>query len=88
MLKGKNALGISLHSRRRMFESSAGRGTRAGAPRGDHDRTIRSHYMGLDGLCVPPPRAQVEIIGGLFGPPYRVARCGVADLEVRPAPSS
>jgi UbiD family decarboxylase len=30
----------------------------------------------------PPNTRKFEIIGGLFGEPYRLARCGVEDLEV------
>ena len=40
------------------------------------------HYMGSMVYAYPPHVRKYEIIGGLFGEPYRLARCGVADLEV------
>ncbi len=40
------------------------------------------HYMGSMVYAYPPNMRKYEIIGGLFGEPYRLARCGVADLEV------
>jgi 2,5-furandicarboxylate decarboxylase 1 len=40
------------------------------------------HYMGSMTYAYPPNVRKFEIIGGLFGEPYRVAQCGVADLEV------
>ena len=40
------------------------------------------HYMGSMVYAYPPNVRKFEIIGGLFGEPYRLARCGVADLEV------
>src|ERR1700751_6383834 len=38
--------------------------------------------MGWRVSAYPPHVRKFEIIGGLFGEPYRLARCGVADLEV------
>ena len=38
--------------------------------------------MGSMVYAYPPNVRKFEIIGGLFGEPYRVARCGIADLEV------
>jgi UbiD family decarboxylase len=40
------------------------------------------HYMGSMVYAYPPNVRKFEIIGGLFGEPYRLARCGVDDLEV------
>jgi UbiD family decarboxylase len=40
------------------------------------------HYMGSMVYAYPPQVRKFEIIGGLFGEPYRVARCGVGELEV------
>ena len=40
------------------------------------------HYMGSMVYAYPPHVRKFEIIGGLFGEPYRLARCGVDDLEV------
>ncbi len=83
MLKGKNRLGLSLHSRRRMFEfqrraEEQGRPLPAAITIGTHPL----HYMGSMVYAYPPHVRKFEIIGGLFGEPYRVARCGVGDLEV------
>jgi UbiD family decarboxylase len=83
MLKGKNRLGISLHSRRRMFEfhrraEARGENLPAAIVLGVHPL----HYMGSMVYSYPPDVRKFDIIGGLFGEPYRLARCGVADLEV------
>lgn len=83
MLTGKNRLGVSLHSRRRMYEFH-----RRAAARGDNLPAAVTlgihplHYMGSMAYHYPPDVRKFEIIGGLFGEPYRLARCGVADLEV------
>ena len=83
MLKGKNRLGVSLHSRRRMYEfhrraEERGQSLPAAITLGIHPL----HYMGSMVYAYPPNVRKFEIIGGLFGEPYRLARCGVADLEV------
>ena len=83
MLKGKDRLGLSLHSRRRMYEFHR-RAEADGAPLpaaitlGTHP----IHYMGSMAYHYPPDVRKFEIIGGLFGEAYRVARCGTADLDV------
>jgi UbiD family decarboxylase len=83
MLKGKNRLGVSLHSRRRMYEfhrraEELGRSLPAVITIGTHPL----HYMGSMVYAYPPNTRKFEIIGGLFGEPYRLAQCGVDDLEV------
>ena len=83
MLKGKNRLGVSLHSRRRMFEfhrraEQQGKSLPAVITIGTHPL----HYMGSMVYAYPPNTRKFEIIGGLFGEPYRLARCGVDDLDV------
>jgi 2,5-furandicarboxylate decarboxylase 1 len=83
MLRGKNRLGISLHSRRRMYEfhrraEARGHSLPAAIVIGTHPL----HYMGSMVYAYPPHVRKYEIIGGLFGEPYRVARCGVGDIEV------
>jgi UbiD family decarboxylase len=40
------------------------------------------HYMGSMVYAYPPNVRKFEIIGGLFGEPYRLAPCGVENLEV------
>ncbi len=83
MLKGRNRLGVSLHSRRRMFEFQRRAEERGEAlPVAVTIGTHPLHYMGSMVYAYPPNVRKFEIIGGLFGAPYRVARCGVADLEV------
>jgi 2,5-furandicarboxylate decarboxylase 1 len=83
MLKGKNRLGVSLHSRRRMYEfhrraEARGQSLPAAIAIGTHPL----HYMGSMAYAYPQHVRKFEIIGGLFGEPYRLARCGVADLEI------
>jgi 2,5-furandicarboxylate decarboxylase 1 len=83
MLKGKDRLGISLHSRRRLYEyhrraEEKGQSLPVAIAIGTHPL----HYMGSMVYAYPPNVRKFEIIGGLFGEPYRLARCGVADLEV------
>jgi UbiD family decarboxylase len=83
MLKGRNRLGVSLHSRRRMWEfhrraEARGEPLAAAVALGVHPL----HYMGSMAYAYPPQVRKYEIIGGLFGEPYRLATCGVADLEV------
>jgi 2,5-furandicarboxylate decarboxylase 1 len=83
MLKGKNRLGVSLHSRRRMYEfhrraEERGESLPAAITIGIHPL----HYMGSMTYAYPPNVRKFEIIGGLFGEPYRLARCGIDGLEV------
>jgi len=83
MVKGKNRLGVSLHSRRRMHEfhrraEARGQSLPAAITLGIHPL----HYMGSMAYAYPPNVRKFEIIGGLFGEPYRLAKSGVQDLEV------
>jgi 2,5-furandicarboxylate decarboxylase 1 len=83
MLKGKNRLGLSLHSRRRMYEfqrraEEKGQSLAVAITIGTHPL----HYMGSMVYAYPPHVRKFEIVGGLFGEPYRVARCGVGEIEV------
>ncbi len=83
MLTGRNRLGVSLHSRRRMHEfhkraEEKGEALPAAITLGIHPL----HYMGSMVFAYPPNVRKFEIIGGLFGEPYRLAKCGVEDLEV------
>jgi 2,5-furandicarboxylate decarboxylase 1 len=83
MLKGRNRLGVSLHSRRRMYEFH-----RRAEARGEPLPAVVTlgihpiHYMGSMAYHYPPNVRKYEIIGGLFNEPYRVARCGTAELDV------
>ncbi|MBV9375850.1 MAG: UbiD family decarboxylase [Alphaproteobacteria bacterium] len=83
MLKGRNRLGVSLHSRRRMYEfhrraEARGESLSAVVTLGIHP----IHYMGSMAYHYPPNVRKYEIIGALFNEPYRVARCGTAELDV------
>jgi 2,5-furandicarboxylate decarboxylase 1 len=83
MLKGKDRLGVSLHSRRRLYEyhrraEEQGKSLPAVVTIGTHPL----HYMGSMVYAYPPHVRKFEIIGGLFGEPYRLAASGVDDLEV------
>jgi UbiD family decarboxylase len=83
MLKAKNRLGVSLHSRRRMYEfhrraEEQGKSLPAVITIGTHPL----HYMGSMVYAYPPNTRKFDIIGGLFGEPYRLAQCGVDDLAV------
>ncbi|HUC51642.1 MAG TPA: UbiD family decarboxylase [Xanthobacteraceae bacterium] len=83
MLKGKNRLGVSLHSRRRMFEyhrraEERGQSLPAAITIGVHPL----HYMGSMTYAYGQNIRKYEIIGGLFGEPYRLAPCGVEGLQV------
>jgi len=83
MLKGKNRLGVSLHSRRRMHEfhrraAERGQNLPAAITLGIHPL----HYMGAMVYAYPPHVRKFEIIGGLFGEPYRVAKTGIEGLDV------
>jgi 2,5-furandicarboxylate decarboxylase 1 len=83
MLKGKNRLGVSLHSRRRMHEfhrraAERGNNLPAAITLGIHPL----HYMGSMVYAYPPHVRKFEIIGGLFGEPYQLAKTGIQDLEV------
>jgi UbiD family decarboxylase len=83
MVKDKKRLGVSLHSRRRMYEfhrraEEQGKSLPAVITIGTHPL----HYMGSMVYAYPPNTRKFEIIGGLFGEPYRLAQCGVDNLEV------
>jgi 2,5-furandicarboxylate decarboxylase 1 len=83
MLKGRNRLGVSLHSRRRMYEfhrraEERGESLPAAIAIGVHPL----HYMGSMSYAYPPGVRKFDIIGGLFGEPYRLAPCGVTGLEI------
>lgn len=83
MLKGKNKLGLSIHSRRRMFEFH-----RRAEERGEPLPAVITigvhpvHYMGSMAYHYPPNVRKYDIIGALFQEPYRVARSKTADIEV------
>jgi UbiD family decarboxylase len=81
-IKERNKMGLSLHSRRRMFEyqrraEKDGRNLQAAICLGLHP------VFGLGALSYPPPHiSKYEVIGGLFEEPMEKARCRTIDLEV------
>jgi 2,5-furandicarboxylate decarboxylase 1 len=70
MLKGRNRLGVSLHSRRRMYEYH-----RRAEARGEPLPAVVTlgihpiHYMGSMAYHYPPDVRKYEVIGALFGEP-------------------
>jgi len=82
MLKGKNKLGISLHSRRRVWEYQL----RAEELKRDLPAAICIGLHPIHSLAsmalLPYDVGKFELIGGLFGEPMEVARCSTMDLFV------
>ncbi len=81
-VKGPNRLGVSLHSRRRMFEyqrraEAAGRPLPSAVVLGLHP------LVSMGSLAYPPADVgKFAVVGGLLGEPLRVAPCLTADLHV------
>ena len=81
-LKGRDRMGVSLHSRRRMFEYPrravwAGRGLPCAIALGLHP------VVGMGALAYPPPEvSKFDVIGGLFREPLELRRCETIDLAV------
>ena len=81
-VKGRDRMGVSLHSRRRMFEYQR----RAEA----RDRPLPCAValglhplVSMGSLAYPPPDVgKFEVVGGLFGEPLEVAACATIDLHV------
>jgi UbiD family decarboxylase len=81
-LKGRNRMGVSLHSRRRMFEYQR----RAEAK----DQALPCAVVlglhplvSMGSLAYPPPDVgKFEVVGGLFGEPLQVAAGAAVDLHV------
>ncbi|HBV87431.1 MAG TPA: UbiD family decarboxylase [Desulfosporosinus sp.] len=81
-LKGKDKLGISLHSRQRLWEyfrrsEELGKSLEASIVLGIHPN-ISMGSMAL----IPYDLGKFAAIGGLFGAPLEVARCKTVDLLV------
>ncbi|HEY4908057.1 MAG TPA: UbiD family decarboxylase [Methylomirabilota bacterium] len=81
-VKGRNRLGVSLHSRRRMFEfqqreEKAGRSLQCAIAIGLHP------VVGMGSLSYPAPEiSKFEIVGGLFGEPMQLRRAETMDMDV------
>jgi UbiD family decarboxylase len=81
-LKGPDRLGVSLHSRRRMFEyqrraEAKGQALPCAIALGLHP------LVSMGSLAYPPPDVgKFEVVGGLFGEPLEVAPCAAIDVRV------
>jgi 2,5-furandicarboxylate decarboxylase 1 len=81
-LKGRDRMGVSLHSRRRMFEyqrraEARGRPLPCAIALGLHP------LVSMGSLAYPPPDVgKFEVVGGLLGEPLEVAACRTIDLHV------
>lgn len=81
-IKGKNKLGISLHSRKRMWEyhrraEDMGKPLPAAIVIGNHPNIS----MGCMAL-LPYDEGKFELMGGLFQEPLQVAKCKTIDVNV------
>src|SRR5204863_813605 len=81
-VKGRTRMGVSLHSRRRMFEyqrraEAAGRPLPCAVVLGLHP------LVSMGSLAYPPADVgKFEVVGGLLGEPLEIAPCLTADLHV------
>src|SRR5215831_9231388 len=81
-LKGPNRMGVSLHSRRRMFEyqrraEAKGQALPCAVVLGLHP------LVSMGSLAYPPADVgKFAVVGGLFGEPLQVAACATIDLHV------
>ncbi len=81
-LKGRDRLGVSLHSRRRMFEyqrraEAKGHALPCAIVLGLHP------LVSMGSLAYPPPDVgKFDVVGGLFGEPLEVGPCATIDLHV------
>ena len=81
-VKGRDRMGVSLHSRRRMFEYQ-----RRAEARGDNlpcAVVLGLHpAIGMGSLAYPAPEiSKLEVVGGLFAEPLEVRPCETIDLAV------
>lgn len=81
-VKGKRRMGVSLHSRRRMFEyqrraEAKGRPLPCAVVLGVHP------LVSMGSLAYPPAEVgKFEVVGGLLGEPLEIAPCLTGDLHV------
>ena len=81
-VKGKQRMGVSLHSRRRMFEyqrraEAKGRPLPCAVVLGVHP------LVSMGSLAYPPAEVgKFEVVGGLLGEPLEIAPCLTSDLHV------
>jgi 2,5-furandicarboxylate decarboxylase 1 len=81
-VKGRDRMGVSLHSRRRMFEYQR----RAEAQKRALPCAIAlglHPLVSMGSLAYPPPDVgKFEVVGGLLGEPLEIAPCATIDLHV------
>src|SRR5947209_1784858 len=81
-LKGRNRMGVSLHSRRRMFEyqrraEAKGQALPCAVVLGLHP------LVSMGSLAYPPPNVgKFEVVGGLLNEPLEIAPCATVDVHV------
>jgi 2,5-furandicarboxylate decarboxylase 1 len=81
-LKGRDRMGVSLHSRRRMFEYQR-RAEARGEPLPCAIALGLHPLVSMGSLAYPPADVgKFEVVGGLFGEPLQVAPCTTIDLHV------
>jgi UbiD family decarboxylase len=81
-VKGRDRMGVSLHSRRRMFEYQR----RAEALKQPLPCAVVlgvHPLVSMGSLAYPPPDVgKFAVVGGLFGAPLEIAPCATIDLQV------
>ncbi len=81
-LKGRDRLGVSLHSRRRMFEYQR-RAEARGEPLPCAVVLGLHPLVSMGSLAYPPPDVgKFEVVGGLLGEPLEIAPCTTIELQV------
>jgi 2,5-furandicarboxylate decarboxylase 1 len=81
-LKGRDTMGVSLHSRRRMFEYQR-RAEAKGQPLPCAIALGLHPLVSMGSLAYPPAEVgKFEVVGGLLGEPLEVAACATLDLQV------
>ncbi len=81
-LKGKNRMGVSLHSRRRMFEYQR-RAEAKGQPLPCAVVLGLHPLVSMGSLAYPPPDVgKFEVVGGLLNEPLEIAPCATVDVHV------
>jgi UbiD family decarboxylase len=81
-IKGRTKMGVSLHSRRRMFEYQR-RAEAKGQPLPCAVVLGLHPLVSMGSLAYPPPDVgKFDVVGGLLGEPLQVAPCLTADLHV------
>ena len=81
-LKGRDTMGVSLHSRRRMFEYQR-RAEAKGQPLPCAIALGLHPLVSMGSLAYPPAEiGKFEVVGGLLGEPLEIAPCTTIDLHV------